>query len=95
MDGSSTPLNQLVDPSVLAQFPYGFTAQGIDAKGDILAFTGNANGAPDFVMLSPPGVAEAPVPEPTVLAAFTLAIAAIGLRGWLKNGRRQSPRQDF
>jgi hypothetical protein len=94
VDGSSTPLNQLVNPSVLAQFPYGFTGQGIDAKGDIFAFTVNANGTPEDVILSPPGVAEAPVPEPTALATFTLAIAAIGLRGWLKKSRRQAPHQD-
>ncbi len=94
VDGSSTPLNQLVDPSVLAQFPYGLTGQGIDAKGDILAYAGSANGTPDYVMLSPPGVDEAPVPEPTALATLTLAIAAIGLRGWLKKSRRQAPHQD-
>jgi len=37
------------------------------------------------VILSPPGVAEAPVPEPTALATLTLAIAAIGLRAGSRN----------
>ena len=95
VDGSSTPLNQLVDPNVLAQFPSGFLGQAIDAKGDILALTIAANGTPDYVMLSPPGVAEAPVPEPTALATFTLAIAAIRLRGWLKKLRRRAPHKSL
>jgi len=33
VDGSSTPLTQLVDPSVLAQFPNGFLGKGSTRKG--------------------------------------------------------------
>ena len=86
-DGSSTPISQLVAPSVLAQFS-NLTGQAIDDHGDILAIAVNSNGNDEYVLLSPPGVAAAPIPEPTALATLTLAAVGIAFRRRLRKSRR-------
>jgi hypothetical protein len=94
LDGSSVPISQLVPPSVLAQYiagfggspiPYGggFSGQAIDAKGDLLVLAFPSDGKTHALVLTPPDVAAAPVPEPTTLATLSLAIAGLVLRQWV------------
>jgi hypothetical protein len=98
VDGTSTPISQLVPPAILAQYapgfggpstPFGggFSGQAIDAKGDILVQAFANDGKIHALLLTPPGDTEAPVPEPTTLVTFALVAAGAIFRHRLMKSR--------
>ncbi len=80
IDGSVTPITQLISPSAMTQFPNGLYGQAIDDRGDILATAGNGSGELDYYLLTAP----AAVPEPTTLVTLTVAAVGFALRDLLQ-----------
>lgn len=89
--GITTPLMDLV-PQALRDLYYGFHADGIDDRGDILVSgrpkTGDLMGFHSYI-LTPPGLTPPPaVPEPATVWLFGAVASAFGIRTLAGRGRK-------
>jgi hypothetical protein len=77
VDGTVTPISQLIPPASQSQFS-NFSQGQIDDRGDILVTSASSTGDVEL-LLTPPGLAApAVIPEPSTILVFAvLGVAAI------------------
>ena len=94
VDGSSTPIAQLVPQSFLAQFGSTFSPSRVDDLGDIIGIAMASDGTTHAVLLSPPGVdpliPPSAIPEPSTQALLLWGAGGLAARWGLRKSQRRA-----